>query len=45
MYQDHILDPEIVQLKEEHKRELQNHEIDLVLMREELRHQQEAQKA
>jgi len=45
MYRVLVLDQEIVQLNEQHKRELENHEIDLLLLREELRHQKETEKA
>jgi len=44
MHLDLMVDQEIFQLNEQHKREREKHEIDLVLMRAELRHQKEAQK-
>ena len=43
MYRDLMLDQEIVRLNEQHKRELNNHQITLSLMRAELRSQKEAQ--
>jgi len=45
MRRDLMLDKEIVRLNEQDERELENHEIDLVLKREALRQEKEAQQA
>jgi len=42
MHRDILLDPEIVAVNEQHKRELANHEMSLNLVRDELRHHQES---
>jgi len=45
MHQDLQLDPEIVLFNEQQKRELDNHEISINLMKPELQQDQEAQHA
>jgi len=45
MYQEPLLDQEIVQINEQHKRELTNHEISINLVRDEVRHDQESREA
>jgi len=45
MYRDILLDQEIVRIKEQHKRELENHEMSINLVRNELQRQQESREA
>jgi len=45
MHQDLLLDQEIVRINQQHRRELANHEISIILVRDELPHQQESREA
>jgi len=45
MHRDLLLDQEIVRINEQHKRELENHEISINLVRNELRHHQKSREA
>ena len=45
MHRDLLLDQEIVRINEQHKRELENHEISINLRRDELQRQQESREA
>jgi len=45
MHRDLLLDPEIVRINEQHKRELENHEMSINLVRDELQRQQESRAA
>jgi len=45
MHRDLLLDQEIVRINEQHKRELENHEISINLVRDELQRQQESREA
>jgi len=45
MHRDLLVDQEIVRINEQHKRELENHEISINLVRDELRPHQESQEA
>jgi len=45
MHRDLLLDQEIVRINEQHKRELENHEMSINLVRDELQRQQESREA
>jgi len=45
MHRDLLLDQEIVRIKEQHKREMENHEMSINLVRDELQRQQESREA
>ena len=45
MHRDILLNPEIVRINEQHKRELENHEMSINLARNELQRQQESREA
>jgi len=45
MHRDILLDQEIVRINEQHKRELENHEMSINLVRDELQRQQESREA
>jgi len=45
MHGDVLLDSEIVRINEQHKREMENHQMSINLVRDELQQQQESREA